>query len=120
MLDVQGLCKGHRAKAIACEIPKRHDWHGDTDGGRWPRFLKEDLNSVPTKLLFDLWFKASLDDGICGTWRMIYSKSEHDFNQERHHALVTGFASSMGNPNHICRRHEKIHFLQCDQFSASE
>lgn len=33
MVDGQGLHKGHIAKAMACEIPKRHDWHGDTDGG---------------------------------------------------------------------------------------
>lgn len=27
----RGCFKGHIAKAIACGIPKRHDWHGD----RW-------------------------------------------------------------------------------------
>lgn len=33
MVDGQGLLKGHIAKAIACGILKRHDWHGD----RWKR-----------------------------------------------------------------------------------
>ena len=30
-MDGQRVLKGHRAKAVACEIPKRRDWHGDTD-----------------------------------------------------------------------------------------
>lgn len=35
MVDGKRLLKGHIGKAMACEIPKRCDWHGDTDGGGW-------------------------------------------------------------------------------------
>lgn len=48
MVDGQGLLKGHIAKAVVCEIPKRDDRHGDTDGGGCPASLKDDLKSVPT------------------------------------------------------------------------
>lgn len=61
MGDEQGLLKGHVAKARSCDIPKRHDWHGDTDGGTG--FLKDDLRSVPTTLFFRLQFKVSMEDG---------------------------------------------------------
>lgn len=40
MGDGQRLLKGHIAKAMACEIPKRRDWHGDTDGGGGRDFSK--------------------------------------------------------------------------------
>lgn len=33
MGDGQGLLNRHTAEATACEIPKRRDWHGDTDRG---------------------------------------------------------------------------------------
>lgn len=39
-----------------------------------PPWLRDDFHSVPAKLLFDLRFKASLDNGDHGTERMLYSR----------------------------------------------